>query len=202
MTHPEGAENHPAARERIIDKQVSRRRALGYGAAATAGATAASMIGSQSAHAEAVPAASAGTATSAAAAVRIPLVDVNFTDTTGLYIADANTGAAQAALVVTFNSTVLMTGTIAWTLTRRGTTQLGTGTAPFSAPAGSAGVVTIPLGSLKPDHYQVAVTVTKSDNTVLISAIHGLGVILPTVAGVRPNSAFGLGIRQIGRAHV
>ncbi|MBS2546294.1 hypothetical protein KGQ19_05390 [Catenulispora sp. NL8] len=221
MTHPEGAENHPAApgipgipgpleRDRITRKQISRRRALGYGAAAAAGTAAVNMLGSQSAQADAANApgsaggsaavpATAGALTKAAApAVRIPLVDVNFTDTTGLYIADANSGTAATALVVTFNSTVAMTGTIAWTLTRRGTTQLGTGSSAFSAPAGSPGVVTIPLGNLSPDHYQVAVTVTKSDNTVLISAIHGLGVIRQTVAGVRPNSPFGLGIRPEG----
>lgn len=173
---------------------ISRRRALGYGAAATAGAVAAGVIGSPDAQADAIAA-----DTTSPAAVRIPLVDVNFSDTTGLYIADPNSGTAAAALVVTFNSTVAMTGTITWTLTRRGTTQLGTGTSPFSAPAGSPGVVTIPLGALGPDHYQVAVTVTKSDNSVLIGdAVHGLGVIRQTVAGLRPNSVFGLGIRPEG----
>jgi hypothetical protein len=205
MTHPEGSENRPAIpgpfdRERITRKQLTRRRALGYGAAATAGAVAASTLGSQSAHADVAPSPSS-TSGATPAAVRIPLVDVNFSDTTGLYIADAASGTAAAALVVTFNSTVVMTGTIAWTLTRRGTTQLGTGTEAFSAPAGSPGVVTIPLGALSPDHYQVAVTVTKSDNSVLINnAIHGLGVIRQTVVGLRPDSVFGLGIRPEGTA--
>lgn len=203
MTNPEGAIPGPAERERITRKQISRRRALGYGAAATAGAAAASVIGSQSAAADAIAAPTSGAADTTAAdtapaAVRIPLVDVNFTDTTGLYIADPASGTASAALVVTFNSKVAMTGTIAWTLTRRGATQLGTGSSPFSAPAGTQGVVTIPLGALSPDHYQVAVTVTKSDDSVLISATHGLGVIRQTVAGLRPNSVFGLGIRPEG----
>ncbi|MFJ1586292.1 hypothetical protein ACIOC1_23605 [Streptomyces sp. NPDC088197] len=170
--------------------EVSRRKVVGYGAAAVAGAAAASAMDWGLA-----PSARAAAPEGTAAAAALPVVAFGFSDPTGLYPV---TGTAKAApdLLVVFNPTTALSGSVTWSVAARAGAPLNSGTTAFTAPAGTQTTTTIPLGSYDPDHYAVTATVTNASGAQLLSQTLGLGVIRPTVAGRRPNSAFGLGIRS------
>ncbi|MBE1583713.1 hypothetical protein ACFPOI_33300 [Nonomuraea angiospora] len=161
-------------------KQITRRQVMRYGAATAVGLA---WLG---------PATRAAAAATTAAAP--PLVEVNYADPTGLYPIDA-AGTASPVLTVTFNSPAALSGTIAWSVSARGTQEAGQGRTGFTAPAGQASTTSVPLGTLGPDYYAVAVTVTDAAGTQLLKETHGLGVLRPTIQGRRPGSCFGMGIR-------
>lgn len=167
---------------------VSRRKVVGYGAAAVAGVAAAGALDWAAA-----PAASAATPESAAAAP--PVVALGFSDPTGLYPVAAGSPEAAVALLVVFNPTTALSGTVTWSVAARGGDPVRTGSAAFTAAAGSQSTTTVPLGSLGHDHYRVTATVTDTAGAQLLGQTLGLGVVLPTVADRRPESVFGLGIR-------
>ncbi|WP_335972448.1 hypothetical protein [Streptomyces sp. CA2R106] len=171
--------------------QVSRRTVVGFGAAAAVGAATAGAL-----DLAAAPAASAatpeGTAAQAAAA---PAVALAFSDPTGLYPLSGGAAEAAPALLVVFNPATALSGSIAWSVAPRGGDPVATGTAGFTAAAGTQRTTTIPLGSFGPDYYAVTATVTAASGTQLLGQTIGFGVIRPPVEGRRPGSAFGLGIR-------
>lgn len=165
---------------------ISRRRLISI-SAATALATAASgIIDIQDADA-------ATGAGATAAATRIAPIALGFDDATALYPVSAGSKASPA-FTATFNYPTALAGTITWSLLQRGT-EINSGTASFTAAANVQSVTSIALGALDPDYYSVVATVTNTAGTTLLSETLGLGVLLPTVAGLRPGSAFGLGIR-------
>ncbi|GAA5194572.1 hypothetical protein GCM10023322_59300 [Rugosimonospora acidiphila] len=160
---------------------ITRRRTLAYGAVTAAGAALAGVVGT-------------GQAAQAAAA---PTITLGFSDPTALFPIDAS-GRANPSLLVTVTSPAALTGTVAWTVNARSTQTVRSGTATFSAAAGVAQTTTIALGALGADYYRVVVTVTDAGGTQLLTKTLGLGVLRPTANGVRPDSAFGLGIRSEG----
>ncbi|WP_326809936.1 hypothetical protein OIE62_38365 [Streptomyces scopuliridis] len=166
--------------------EISRRNLVGLGAATVLGVTAAGALAPR-----AQAAALAGTQTSGAAA---PVVALGFSDPTGLYPVTGD-DPVSPDLLVTFTSPTALSGTVAWSVSARGEEPLGSGTEPFTAAAGIPSTLTIPLGSLGPDHYEVTATVMEAAGTRLLTETVGLGVIRPAVAGRRPESVFGLGIR-------
>ncbi|MEV5008499.1 hypothetical protein [Streptomyces sp. NPDC055692] len=162
-------------------RSITRRRVLLYGAAGAVGAALPVVVGS-------------GQDAQAATA---PSIVLGFDDPTALFSVD-HAGRAAPDLLVTVTSPAVVSGTIAWTVRARSTRIVGSGTAAFSAAAETTQTTTVPLGALDPDYYRVSVTVTDADSTQLLAQTLGLGVLRPTVPGVRPGSAFGLGIRPEG----
>ncbi|MHA7984281.1 DOMON domain-containing protein [Rathayibacter sp. CAU 1779] len=167
---------------------LSRRSFVGYGVAATVGTVL-------------VDAAVGGNPASAAAAEGAPTIQVGFSDATALFAVDGS-GRADPRLDVTITSPVALTGTVTWSVLSRGTDSVRKGSQGFSVQALTAGTTKIPLGSLVADYYQVEVDVADSAGTHLLSQRLGLGILHPTVAGVRPDSAFGLGMRPEGDQEV
>lgn len=157
---------------------ITRRTTMAYGAALAAGAAVAGTFSP------------AGTASAAAA----PTVTFAFSDPAGLYVVDGS-GQAKPELVVTVTSAAALSGTVTWAVLARGTEPVHNGQTAFDAPAGSPAATTIALGALGVDHYAVTVTVTDRSGTQLATTRLGLGVLRPAVSGLRPGSAFGLGIR-------
>ncbi|MFJ8791736.1 hypothetical protein [Streptomyces sp. NPDC102462] len=162
---------------------MSRRTLVGLGAATALGVTAAGALAPRARAADAP-----------AAALAASPVTVGFSDPTGLYPVSGDT-AATPDLLVTVNSTTALSGTITWSISARLGAPLHGGTEPFSAAAATPRTVTVPLGSLGPDHYTVTVTVTDDAGTRLFADTLGLGVIRPAAEGRRPRSVFGMGIR-------
>ncbi|MEU7866423.1 hypothetical protein [Dactylosporangium sp. NPDC049140] len=160
---------------------ITRRRALAYGAAGTVGAALAGVM-------------STGLAAQAATA---PSIDLRFDDPTALFPIDGS-GRATPELLVTVAAQDALSGTVAWAVKARSTQTVRTATTSFTADAGTPQTITIPLGALDPDYYRVSVTVTDAGGAQLLVKTLGLGVLRPTVSGVRPGSAFGLGIRSEG----
>lgn len=165
--------------------EISRRKVMGFGAAAVAGAVAAGVL-------DWAPARTATAATPDAAAAPVAL---GFSDPTGLYPVTGETPASPALLAV-FNPKTALSGSIAWSVSARGGAPIGSGTTAFTATAGTQSTTTIPLGSFGPDYYAVKVTVTDSAANQLLAQTIGFGVIRPAVVGRRPESVFGLGIRS------
>ncbi|MFF2847439.1 hypothetical protein ACFVT5_14025 [Streptomyces sp. NPDC058001] len=178
---PHPSSSHPDT----DDRNITRRRALLYGAGGAAGVALAGVVGT-------------GQEAQAATA---PSIVLGFDDPTALFPVDGS-GRAAPDLLVTVTSTAPVSGTIAWKVSARSTRIVGSGTAAFNAAADTAHTTTVPLGALDPDYYRVSVTVTDADGAQLAAQTLGLGVLRPTVSGVRPDSAFGLGIRQEGNLEV
>lgn len=168
---------------------ISRRRLISVSAATALATAAAGIIDTQPA--DAATAQPAADATSAA--TRIPAIALGFDDPTALYPVSPGSKASPT-FTATFNYPTALTGTITWSLLQRGT-QIDSGTTAFTAAAGVQSITSIPLGALSPDYYSVVATVTDAAGTSLLSQTLGLGVLLPTVAALRPGSSFGLGIR-------
>ncbi|GIH18641.1 hypothetical protein [Rugosimonospora africana] len=180
---------------------LSRRRTLTYGAAAALGTAMAGVLRpnqpASAASTNTGPAHTAAANTAAANAATGPSVVLSFSDPAALFVVDAGSRATPE-LRVTVTSAAALTGSVAWSVNARSTQTVRSGTASFAAPAGTAQTTAIPLGALGPDYYRVTATVTDAAGTQLLAQTLGLGVVRPTVAGVRPDSAFGLGIRSEG----
>ncbi|HZX03251.1 hypothetical protein [Kribbella sp.] len=163
---------------------ITRRRALGYGAATAAGAALASTL-------TAVPARAVATGVTVAAADD-PSVTFTaaFDDVTALYVAPA-----APELVVTIASKVALTGTVSWKVLAHGTESAGSGRSPVTVAAGGSGTVRSALGPRTPDFYAVQVDLADSTGTTLATRTLGLGVLHPPTDGLRPGSSFGLGLR-------
>ncbi|MCL2729257.1 MAG: hypothetical protein FWE15_04435 [Actinomycetia bacterium] len=171
--------------------EVTRRKVVGFGAAAVVGAAAAGALDWAGA-----PAASAATpAGTAAPAAAPPVVALGLSDPTGLYPVAGDDARADAALLVVFNPTTALSGSVAWSVSARGGDPINSGTTAFTAAAGAQSTTTIALGSFASDYYAVTATVTGDDGAKLLGQTLGFGVIRPTVAERRPGSVFGLGIR-------
>ncbi|MFB7076968.1 hypothetical protein [Streptomyces sp. NPDC056308] len=163
---------------------MSRRTLVGLGAATVLGAAATGVL---------APRAQAAGPAAPQAAAAGPTVTLAFSDPTGLYPVEGETPATPD-LLVSVTSPTALSGTIAWSVSARNQSP-GGGTEPFEVAAGAPSTVTIPLGPLGPDYYLVTATVTDAAGTQLLAQTVGLGVIRPTVAGRRPQSVFGMGIR-------
>ncbi|MFL4909003.1 hypothetical protein ACJ6WF_38855 [Streptomyces sp. MMS24-I2-30] len=166
--------------------ELSRRTLVGLGAATALGVTAGGALAPR-----ALAATAAGSPAAASAAFP---VTVAFSDPTGLYPVGGDSPATPD-LLVTVNNPASTSGTITWSIAARLGEPLRGGTETFTAAAGTPGTVTIPLGSLDPDHYTVTATVTDDAGTRLFADTLGLGVIRPAAEGRRPQSVFGMGIR-------